>query len=263
MSPMLRTNDLAGAVWLPGDGKANPADLTQSLAKGARMAGAKFFEGVRVTGIDVERDRAVGVVTDRGTVVCETVVNCGGLWARELGALAGVNVPVHPAEHFYIVTKKIAGVTPDLAVMRDPDGYIYYKEEVGGLVMGGFGPVQKPWGVDGMPDKFEFQLLPEDWGQFEILMTNALHRTPVLEQAEVRQLLNGPESFTPDGNFILGEAPELRGFFVSAGIANAGGAGRLTAEWIVNGTATADLGEVDIRRFGPFTANRRFLRERT
>ncbi|HSE78295.1 MAG TPA: FAD-dependent oxidoreductase, partial [Alphaproteobacteria bacterium] len=268
MWPLLRTDDLAGAVWLPGDGKANPADLTQSLAKGARMAGAKFFEGVRVTGVDVERGRAVGVVTDRGTVVCETVVNCGGLWARELGALAGVNVPVHPAEHFYIVTKKIAGVTPDLAVMRDPDGYIYYKEEVGGLVMGGFEPVAKPWGMDGIPDKFEFQLLPEDWDQFEILMTNALHRTPALESAEVRQLLNGPESFTPDGNFILGEAPELAGFFVcagfnSAGIANAGGAGRLTAEWIVGGEPSADLWDVDIRRFAPYMANRRFLRERT
>ncbi|HJS30420.1 MAG TPA: FAD-dependent oxidoreductase [Alphaproteobacteria bacterium] len=268
MWPLLRTDDLAGAVWLPGDGKANPADLTQSLAKGARMAGAKILEGVRVTGITIERGRAVGVTTDRGALACETVVNCGGQWARELGALAGVNVPLHSAEHFYIVTKKIPGVTPDLAVMRDPDGYIYYKEEVGGLVMGGFEPVAKPWGMDGIPDKFEFQLLPEDWDQFEILMTNALHRTPALESAEVRQLLNGPESFTPDGNFILGEAPELGGFFVcagfnSAGIANAGGAGRLTAEWIVGGTPSVDLWDVDIRRFGPYMANRRFLRERT
>jgi heterotetrameric sarcosine oxidase gamma subunit len=266
--PLMRTDDLAGAVWLPADGKANPTDLTQSLAKGARDAGVRFFEGVRVQGIGTAGGKATGVVTDRGTIGCEMVVNCAGQWARALGALAGVNVPLHSAEHFYIVTKKIAGVTPDLPVLRDPDGYIYYKEEVGGLVMGGFEPVAKPWGMDGIPDKFEFQLLPEDWDQFEILMTNALHRTPVLEQAEVRQLLNGPESFTPDGNFILGEAPELRCFFVcagfnSAGIANAGGAGRLTAEWIVNGGATADLVEVDIRRFAPFFGNRRFLRERT
>lgn len=266
--PLMRTDDLAGAVWLPADGKANPTDLTQSLAKGARDAGTKIFEGVRVSGVTISQGRVTGVETDRGAIACEVVVNCAGQWARELGARAGVNVPLHSAEHFYIVTKKIAGVTPDLPVLRDPDGCIYYKEEVGGLVMGGFEPVAKPWGMDGIPEKFEFQLLPEDWDQFEILMTNALHRTPVLEQAEVRQLLNGPESFTPDGNFILGEAPELRGFFVcagfnSAGIANAGGAGKLTAEWIVNGTATADLGEVDIRRFGPFAANRRFLRERT
>jgi 4-methylaminobutanoate oxidase (formaldehyde-forming) len=266
--PLMRTDDLAGAVWLPADGKANPTDLTQSLAKGARDGGARLVEGIRTLGFVVSNGRVTGVETDHGTVTCEVVVNCAGQWARAVGALAGVNVPLHSAEHFYIVTKKIAGVTPDLPVLRDPDGYIYYKEEVGGLVMGGFEPVAKPWGMDGIPDKFEFQLLPEDWDQFEILMTNALHRTPVLEQAEVRQLLNGPESFTPDGNFILGEAPERRGFFVcagfnSAGIANAGGAGRLTAEWVVNGAATADLGEVDIRRFGPFAANRRFLRERT
>jgi 4-methylaminobutanoate oxidase (formaldehyde-forming) len=264
----MRTDDLAGAVWLPADGKANPADLTQSLAKGARDGGARIFEGIRVRRFATDGRKVTGVETDRGTIGCEFVVNCGGQWARALGTLAGVNVPLHSAEHFYIVTKKIAGVTPDLPVLRDPDGYIYYKEEVGGLVMGGFESVAKPWGMDGIPEKFEFQLLPEDWDQFEILMTNALHRTPILETAEVRQLLNGPESFTPDGNFILGEAPGLRGYFVcagfnSAGIANSGGAGRLTAEWIVNGSATADLGEVDIRRFAPFAGNRRFLRERT
>lgn len=266
--PLMRTDDLAGAIWLPADGKVNPTDLTQSLAKGARDAGVRILEGVRVRGFRTAKGAVSGVETDAGTIGCEVVVNCGGQWARALGAMAGVNVPLHSAEHFYIVTKKIDGVTPDLPVMRDPDGYIYFKEEVGGLVMGGFEPVAKPWGMDGIPEKFEFQLLPEDWDQFEILMTNALHRTPILAKAEVRQLLNGPESFTPDGNFILGEAPEVRGFFVcagfnSAGIANSGGAGRLTAEWIVNGTATADLGDVDIRRFAPFSGNRRFLRDRT
>jgi glycine cleavage system aminomethyltransferase T/glycine/D-amino acid oxidase-like deaminating enzyme len=266
--PLMRTDDLAGAIWLPQDGKVNPTDLTQSLAKGARDAGVRIFEGVRVRGFRAANGAVNGVETDAGTIGCEVVVNCGGQWARALGALAGVNVPLHSAEHFYIVTKKIDGVVPDLPVMRDPDGYIYFKEEVGGVVMGGFEPVAKPWGMDGIPEKFEFQLLPEDWDQFEILMTNALHRMPILAKAEVRQLLNGPESFTPDGNFILGEAPELRGFFVcagfnSAGIANSGGAGRLTAEWIVNGGATADLGDVDIRRFAPFSGNRRFLRDRT
>ncbi len=266
--PILRTDDLTGAVWLPGDGKANPTDLTQSLAKGARNGGAKVVEGIKVTGFDIRNGRAVGVKTNQGDVACEVVVNCGGQWAREIGKLAGVNVPLFSAEHFYIVTKKIAGVTPDLPVMRDPDGFIYYKEEVGGLVMGGFEPVAKPWAVDPIPDNFEFQLLPEDWDQFQPLMENALHRTPCLETAEIRQLLNGPESFTADGNFILGESPEVAGFFVaagfnSAGIANAGGAGRLTAEWIVGGEPSADLWDVDIRRFAPFTANRRFLTERT
>jgi glycine cleavage system aminomethyltransferase T/glycine/D-amino acid oxidase-like deaminating enzyme len=266
--PLMRTDDLAGAVWLPGDGKANPTDLTQSLARGARSGGAKLIEGVRVTGFDLRAGRVHGVRTDQGDIACDVVVNCAGQWARALGKLAGVTVPLFSAEHFYIVTRKIEGVTADLPVLRDPDGFIYYKEEVGGLVMGGFEPAAKPWGMDGIPDKFEFQLLGEDWDQFEILMQNALHRTPCLATAEVRQLLNGPESFTPDGNFILGEAPELRGFFVaagfnSAGIANAGGAGRLTAEWIVAGEPTADLWEADIRRFAPFHGNVRHLKERT
>jgi 4-methylaminobutanoate oxidase (formaldehyde-forming) len=270
--PILRTDDLAGAVWIPGDGKANPTDLTQSLARGARMRGATIVEGVKVTGVTTAAGRVAGVAwrsaDDGGAVVCETVVNCAGQWARAFGRLAGVTVPLYAAEHFYVVTGKIPGVGPDMPVIRDPDGYIYYKEEVGGLVMGGFEPKAKPWNVDPIPDGFEFRLLPEDWDQFEILMTNAIHRTPCLETAEVKLLLNGPESFTPDGNFVLGEAPELAGYFVcagfnSAGIANAGGAGKLVAEWIVGGDAPVDLWDVDIRRFAPFHGNRRHLADRT
>ena len=272
IAPILRTDDLSGAVWIPGDGKANPTDLTQSLAKGARMRGARIVEGVKVTGVTVEDGRVAAVTwssaEDAGEIRCATMVNCGGQWAREFGRRAGVNVPLYAAEHFYIVTRPIAGVTPDLPVIRDPDGFIYYKEEVGGLVMGGFEPEAKPWNVAPIPDGFEFQLLPEDWDQFEILMTNAIHRTPCLETAQIRMLLNGPESFTPDGNFILGEAPEVGGYFVcagfnSAGIANAGGAGRLVAEWIVGGEAPLDLWDVDIRRFAAFHANRRHLADRT
>jgi len=272
MAPILRTDDLAGAVWIPGDGKANPTDLTQSLARGARMHGATIVEGVRVTGVKSASGRVTGVTwksaDDEGTLVCETLVNCGGQWARAFGRLAGVTVPLYAAEHFYLVTKAIPGVAPDMPVVRDPDGYLYYKEEVGGLVMGGFEPKAKPWNVDPIPDGFEFQLLPEDWDQFEILMKNAIHRTPCLETAEVKLLLNGPESFTLDGNFILGEAPELAGYFVcagfnSAGIANAGGAGKLVAEWIVQGDAPLDLWDVDVRRFAPFHANRRHLADRT
>jgi 4-methylaminobutanoate oxidase (formaldehyde-forming) len=266
--PILRTDDLVGAAWIPGDGKANPTDLTQSLAKGARLKGVKIVEGARVTGFDIAKGRVRGVKTTAGDIVCEYVALCGGQWSRQAGAMAGVNVPLFSAEHFYIVTKKIPGVTPDLPVMRDPDGYIYYKEEVGGLVMGGFEPVAKPWTVDPIPDDFQFQLLPEDWDHFEILMKNAIHRTPCLETAEVRQLLNGPESFTLDGNFILGEAPEVANFFVaagfnSAGIANSGGAGRLLAEWIVGGEPSTDIWEVDIRRFASFNSNRAQLRDRT
>ena len=271
-APILRTDDLAGAVWIPGDGKANPTDLTQSLAKGARTGGATLAEGVRVTGVQADARRVTGVTwrsdDDEGSIRCEALVNCAGQWAREFGRLAGVNVPLYSAEHFYLVTGAIDGVTPALPVIRDPDGYLYYKEEVGGLVMGGFEPKAKPWNVARIPERFEFQLLPEDWDQFEILLTNAIHRTPCLETAEVKMLLNGPESFTPDGNFILGEAPELAGYFVcagfnSAGIANSGGAGKLIAEWVCNGEAPIDLWDVDIRRFAPFHGNRRHLADRT
>ena len=273
--PVMRTDDLQGAIWIPGDGKANPADLCMSLAKGARNRGVKMIEGVEVTGVITEPmrsgggvPRVAGVRTAAGDVRCEVVINCAGQWARQFGALAGVTVPLYSAEHFYIVTDRIDGVHPMLPVMRDPDGFIYYKEEVGGLLMGGFEPVAKPWRVDPIPADFQFQLLGEDWDQFEILMTNAIHRTPCLESAKIKMLLNGPESFTPDGNFILGEAPELRSYFVcagfnSAGIANSGGAGRLMAEWITGGEAPSDLWDVDIRRFAPFMANRKALAERT
>ena len=266
--PIMRTDDLQGAIWLPGDGKANPADLCMSLAKGARNRGVKMHEGVEVNDVMIENGKAVGIRTAQGDVRCEVIVNCAGQWARQFGKLAGVNVPLYSAEHFYIVTGKIPGVHPMLPVMRDPDGFIYYKEEVGGLVMGGFEPKAKPWKMDPIPATFQFELLDEDWDQFEPLMTAAMHRTPCLETADIKMLLNGPESFTPDGNFILGEAPELRHYFVcvgfnSAGIANSGGAGRLMAEWIVGGEPSTDLWDVDIRRFGSFTGNRKALAERT
>ncbi len=267
-APVLRTDDLQGALWLPGDGKANPADLCMSLAKGARQRGVRIVEGVEVTGVTSERGGVTGVVTAQGTVRCDVVINCAGQWARQFGKLAGVNVPLFSAEHFYVVTGQVPGAHPMMPVVRDPDGFIYFKEEVGGLVMGGFEPVAKPWKVDPIPSSFQFQLLDEDWEQFEPLMTNAIHRAPCLETAEIKMLLNGPESFTPDGNFILGEAPELRRYFVcagfnSAGIANSGGAGRLIAEWVVGGEPSADVWEVDIRRFGAFTGNRNALAERT
>ena len=272
IAPILRTDDLAGAVWIPGDGKANPTDLAMSLAKGARTGGATIIEGVEVTAVRVERRRVHGIEwkrgDERGTIACEVLVNCAGQWARQLGQLAGVTVPLYSAEHFYVVTERIDGVTPDLPVIRDPDGFIYYKEEVGGLVMGGFEPVAKPWNVAPIPADFAFQLLPEDWDQFEVLMENAIHRTPCLETAPIKMLLNGPESFTLDGNFLLGEAPNVDGFFVcagfnSAGIANSGGAGKLIAQWIVDGDAPVDLWDVDVRRFAGFHANRRHLADRT
>jgi glycine/D-amino acid oxidase-like deaminating enzyme/glycine cleavage system aminomethyltransferase T len=266
--PLLRIEDLQGALWFPADGKANPADLAQSLAKGARNLGVTIREGLRVSSVKQKNGFVNGVETSDGPIDCEILVNCAGQWARELGAKSGVNIPLHSAEHFYIVTEPISGIHPMLPVMRDPDGFIYFKEEVGGLVMGGFEPVAKPWGMDGIPDSFEFELLPEDWDQFQPLMETAIHRVPALETAGVKMLLNGPESFTPDGNFILGEAPEVRNYFVaagfnSAGIANAGGAGKLLAEWIAGGEAPMDLFEVDVRRFGAFAADAGWLKART
>ena len=263
----MRTDDLVGGVWIPGDGKVNPSDVTQALAKGARSGGVSIFEGVKVTGFEIVDGTVIGVATDKGSITCDVVVNCAGQWARQVGRLCGVSVPLYSAEHSYIVTKAIDGVNPDLPVLRDPDGYIYFKEDVGGLVMGGFEPEAKPWGMNGIPDNFEFSLLDEDWDQIEVLMTNALMRVPALETAEVRQLLNGPESFTPDANFILGEAPELRNFFIAAGmnsmgIASAGGAGKALAEWIVAGEPTMDLWAVDVRRFAPFHADEKWLAAR-
>ncbi|KUE90800.1 FAD-dependent oxidoreductase [Cupriavidus necator] len=270
--PVMRTDDLLGAVWLPGDGKANPTDLTQALARGARSRGAVIAQDTKITAIHTRDGRATGVswrnkAGDEGRIEAEIVVNCAGQWARQVGQMCGVTVPLHSAEHYYIVTERIAGVHPDLPVMRDPDGFIYFKEEVGGLVMGGFEPNAKPWGMQGIPEPFEFQLLPDDWDQFEILMENALIRVPALESAQVKQFYNGPESFTPDNNFILGEAPELRNFYVGAGfnsmgIASAGGAGMALAEWIVAGEPTMDLWPVDIRRFAGFNGNQSWLHDR-
>lgn len=270
--PPMQVDDLLGALWLPGDGKVNPTDLTQSLAKGARQRGARIFEKVRVTGfttVDHPRGRRVtGVSTDAGHVEAEVVVNCAGQWAKALGDLVGVTIPLHSAEHFYVVTEHVEGTHPDLPIMRDQDGWTYFKEEVGGLVVGGFEPDAKPWrSPDDLPYPFEFQLLDEDWDHFSILMDQALLRVPILERTGIRAFYNGPESFTPDNQFLLGEAPELDGFYVgcgfnSVGIASAGGAGRALAEWIVAGSPQDDLVAVDVRRFAPFHGDNAWLRSR-
>jgi glycine cleavage system aminomethyltransferase T/glycine/D-amino acid oxidase-like deaminating enzyme len=270
--PPMRVDDLLGALWLPGDGKVNPADLTQSLARGARQGGARVVEGARVTGFEVHEDgagsRVTGVRTDQGTVECEVAVNCAGQWAKALGDLAGVTVPLHSAEHFYVVTEAVPGTHPDLPIMRDPDGWTYFKEEVGGLVVGGFEPDAKPWrSPSDLPYPFEFQLLEEDWEHFAPLMEEAVTRIPALAETGIRKFYNGPEAFTPDNQFVLGEAPGLRGYFVGAGfnsvgIASAGGAGRALAEWIVEGEPTSDLVAVDVRRFAAFHGDEAWLRSR-
>ena len=266
--PILETSDLVGAIWLPLDGTANPTDVTQSLAKGARMRGAQIFERVRVLGVSTRDGVVTGVQTDHGDIEAQIVVNCAGQWAKAIGAMCGVNVPLHSSEHFYVVTEQIEGVHRMLPILRDPDGYTYMKEEVGGLVVGGFEPVAKPWvSPDQIPYPFEFQLLDEDWDHFSILMESALHRVPALQETGIKKFYNGPESFTPDNQFILGEAPEVKNFFVAAGfnsvgIASAGGAGRALAQWIVGGEPASDLVGVDIRRFAPFNGNNQWLKAR-
>ena len=266
--PVMVTGDLQGAIWLPDDGKANPTDLTYALAKGARMGGAVIAERTRVTGILTAGNAVTGVATAEGDVEAEIVVNCAGQWAKQVAAWCGVTVPLHSCEHFYVVTDRIDGVHRDLPVLRDPDGYTYFKEEVGGLIVGGFEPDAKPWvAPDAIPYPFEFQLLAEDWDHFSVLMDSALLRIPALGHTGIKKFYNGPESFTPDNQFILGEAPECRNFFVGAGfnsvgIATAGGAGRALAEWILTGDPGLDMTANDIRRFARFNGNNRWLHDR-
>ena len=266
--PLMTIDDLVGAAYLPTDGQANPSDITQSLARGARLSGVRIFEDTAVTRIIVEGGRVRGVVTDAGTIACEKVVICAGQWTRTLAASVGVNVPLVSLEHQYMITERIDGVTPDLPTLRDPDRLTYWKEEVGGLVWGGYEPNPKLWAVNGIPEGFHFELLTSDFDHYGQFMDAAIARVPALATAGVKQLINGPESFTPDGNFILGEAPEQRGIFIGAGfnafgIAAGGGAGMALAEWVAKGEAPYDLWPVDIRRFGRVHGTTTWVRART
>ena len=265
--PLIEVDDLVGATFMPSDGQASPSDITQSLAKGARMHGARLFEGVGCIGFVIENGRVAGVVTDAGTIACEKVVLSAGMWSRQIGAMAGVSVPLQAVRHQYVVTETIDGVAAGMATVRDPDRRTYFKEEVGGLAFGGYEPDPVAW-VDEVPERFEFQLLDDDWDHFEQHLSAALARIPALQHAGIKQMINGPESFTPDGNFILGEAPEVRNFFVGAGfnafgIASAGGAGWVLAQWVAAGEQPLDLWVVDIRRFSDLHKDRAWTRERT
>jgi len=265
--PLINVDDVVGGVFLPGDGQTNPTDTTMALAKGARMGGAQIFEDTKVTGILTRNGRAAGVQTEHGEIAAEFVVNCAGMWGREVGRMAGVNVPLHACEHFYIVTETIDGLPSDLPVLRDPDSCAYFKEDAGKLLLGAFEPNAKPWGMEGIPEDFSFDELPEDFDHFTPILEAAMHRVPALETVGIRTFFNGPESFTPDVRYMLGEAPELRNFFVAAGfnsigIQSAGGAGKVLAEWILEGHPPMDLWDVDIRRMQPFQSNPRYLRER-
>jgi sarcosine dehydrogenase len=267
--PLMEVDDLVGAAFLPTDGQANPSDITMALAKGARQAGATIVENTMVERIDVIDGRIAGVVTNLGRIDCEIVVLCAGQWTRQLAATVGVNVPLVSVEHQYVITEPM-DVPRNLPTLRDPDRLTYYKEEVGGLVMGGYEPNPKPWSDASkrVPDDFTFQLLESDWDHFAPIMELAIGRVPQLAEVGINRLINGPESFTPDGMFILGEAPELRNCFVGAGfnafgIAAGGGAGMALAEWIVNGAAPYDLWNADIGRFGRNHRNTEWVRTRT
>lgn len=268
MWPLMTTDDLIGASWLPTDGQASPSDITQSLAKGARMHGAKIVENVRVTGFEMDNGRILKVKTTLGDIACEKVVNCAGQWARQVGAMAGINVPLQPVKHQYIVTEKIEGLSTDAPTIRDPDRRTYFKEEVGGLVMGGYEPNPQAWTTGDVPDEWGFRLFDDDFDHFEQHMEQAIARVPALERVGVKQMINGPESFTPDGNFILGAAPECKNMFVGAGfnafgIASGGGAGWVLAQWVVDGEAPLDLWVVDIRRFSEMHRDRQWVLDRT
>ena len=265
--PLMNASDLVGAVYLPGDGRTNPADTTQAFAKGARHGDATILEGVKVTGIHQKDGCVTGVATEFGDIQCEVAVNCAGIWAREVGKMCGVNVPLHACEHFYLVTEPIEGLTKDLPTLRDPGGYTYYREEVGALLAGFFEPNATPWGMKGIPVDAEFIRLQEDWEHLDVALDAMLHRMPIAETVGIHQLFNGPESFTPDDAYHLGEAPELKNFFVAAGfnsigIQSSGGAGKVLADWIVNGHPPMDLWDVDIRRNMYFQNNSRYLHDR-
>ncbi|MEP6910992.1 MAG: FAD-dependent oxidoreductase [Actinomycetota bacterium] len=264
--PPMSIEGLLGAAYLPTDGYVDPSQLTLALAEGARCRGAEIYTNTRVTAIDVDSNRVTGVVTDRGDIRAEIVIDAGGIFAGEIGRLAGVNVPVIPMAHEYLITKP-HGVPLDVPTMRDPSLLVYFRGESGGLVMGGYERQPAPWSLDGIPADFNGKLLAEDWPRFEELMEGALVRVPELGDAEVIKLINGPEAFTPDGEFILGPS-DVRGFWVAAGfcahgLAGAGGMGQLLAEWIVEGLPSLDVWEMDSRRFGRHYESREYTLART
>ncbi len=265
--PHLNTEDVLGGVWLPKDGQADPVNITLALAKGARNFGVTIIEDLKVNSIETNDGKVKAVRTHQGIINANYIVNAGGMWGQEIGNMAGASVPLHACEHFYIVTEPIDNLTPELPVLRVPDECAYYKEDAGKILLGAFEPNSKPWGGDGIPEDFEFDSLPEDFDHFEPILERAVKRFPFLDKAGIKTFFNGPESFTVDNRYLLGETPEVKNFFVAAGfnsvgIQSAGGAGKVLADWINSGRPTIDLWEVDIRRMMPFQKNKNYLRTR-
>lgn len=265
--PLLDASGAVGAVYLPKDGQGDPGNIALAMAKGARSRGVRTFEGVKVTGIAQARGRVTGVHTDRGAIEAEVVVNCAGMWSREVGRWAGVPLPLQACEHFYIVTEASPDIPRDLPVLRVPDECAYYKEDAGKILLGAFEPVAKPWATDGIPEEFCFDQLPEDLDHFAPILEMATTRLPIVGRIGIHTFFNGPESFTHDDRYLLGEAPQLAGFYVacgfnSIGIQSAGGAGMALAQWIVDGAPPFDLWDVDVRRVVPYQATRSFIQTR-
>ena len=265
--PLFDPAGVVGAVYLAKDGKGDPANIALALARGARNRGVRIVEGVKVTAITQAGGRVTGVVTDQGPIAAEVVINCAGMWGREVGRMAGVPLPLQACEHFYIVTEPSAEVSRDLPVLRVPDECAYYKEDAGKILLGAFEPLAKPWAVDGIPEDFCFDQLPEDVDHFAPILEQASARMPLLRRIGIHTFFNGPESFTHDDRYLLGEAPQLRSFYVacgfnSVGIQSAGGAGMALAQWIVDGAPPFDLWDVDVRRVFPYQATKSFIQTR-
>lgn len=268
--PHLNIDGVVGAVYLPKDGQGDPANITHAMAKGARQNGVQIFENVKVTDIKTVNGQITGVTAEQDgevtEITCDHVVNCAGMWAQKVGEMVGAIIPMHACEHFYIVTEAIEGLG-QLPVLRVADECAYYKEDAGKILLGAFEPKAKPWGMNGISEDFEFDQLPEDFDHFEPILEKAINRLPLLADAGIHTFFNGPESFTPDDRYYLGETPEVQNFWVccgfnSIGIQSAGGAGMALAQWMEDGAAPFDLWDVDIRRMQPFQNNRAYLKER-
>ena len=266
--PLAFVGDLTAAFYFPNDARVNPTDVTQALARGARQNGVRIFEHTKVTGIDQRGGRVTGVRTERGDIEAEYVVNCAGMWARSVGRMAGVNVPLQAAEHYYLISEPVAGVHPKLPILRDPGNSAYIREEAGKIMVGLFEKKAAPWGEGGIPEDFSFGEIPPNWERLYPDIERAMRRVPQLFDTGIKLLFCGPESFTPDHNYLMGEAPNLKNFFVAAGfnslgILSGGGVGHVMSQWIVNGSAPMDVWSVNIRRMHAWQDNDRYLLDRT
>jgi len=266
-APLLYTDDVIGGIHIPSDGYANAIDITQALAKGARKGGVQIVQNCKVTAVNHADGKISGVTTEQGSIDADYVVLCGGLWTRDLAASIGVNVPLHACEHYYVLFENVSGLQKDMPVLRDYDACTYYKYDAGKLMVGAFEPNARPWGMNGIPEDFSFDEIPGDFEHMEPVLEQAMQRVPALQDAGIKTFFCGPESFTPDVRYHLGEAPEIENCFVAAGLnsvglQSAGGIGKVLAEWIRDGRPPADLWEVDVRRAMPFQGNRSYLRER-